>query len=220
MKQLGLGFAQYATDFDENLPCGNNNSTFGIGHGWAGQLSSFVGSQDVYHCPDDTLPNTVKFDKTHPYTSYCLNEFLSGDWVNELNQYAYASSTSLPLAKLNAPASQILLYECLAANMDGGATFAEEVNSPLGDGYGDKNTTCPFPVPNPYDYNIYGKMVYGVMVPRHEQTSFGLNYLFADNHAKFLPRNSVSLGRTAIPTDQVGVKQSDGRTYAATLSFK
>ena len=217
LKQVGLALTQYEQDADEQFPCGNNTGTFGIGHGWAGQLSGYVaGSLDIFHCPDDTGTDTLKNDYKKPYTSYAFNEYFSGDWVNEINQYAYAPRTSLAINKLSAPAGQILLFECIGAQMcDTPAQFPNETESPLGDG----SNTCPYPVPNPYNYGLYAKAVYGVMTPRHDQDNFGLNYLFADNHAKFLRRANVSVGRTAISTSQLGVKQADGNTYNATFSF-
>lgn len=217
LKQLGLAMTQYEQDADEQFPCGNNNTTFGIGHGWAGQLSAYTTrSLDIFHCPDDTTAAAPFTDLTKPYTSYAFNEYLSGDWVNEVNLYAYAPTTSLSINKLLAPSGQILLFECIAAQMgSSAAAFPNETDSPLGDG----SNTCPFPVPNPYNTALYAKPVYGVMSPRHDQDSFGLNYLFADNHAKFVRRSNVSTGRSAIPTSQIGVLQPDGYTYLATFSF-
>jgi len=52
LKQLGLGFIQYAQDYDENLPGGRN------GAGWGGEIYPYVKSSQIFVCPSDTITGT------------------------------------------------------------------------------------------------------------------------------------------------------------------
>src|SRR3954469_14896504 len=53
MKQLGLGFMQYAQDYDERFPVGeiyvSLNAAFG--NGWSGDIYPYVKSSQIYKCP-------------------------------------------------------------------------------------------------------------------------------------------------------------------------
>src|SRR5581483_9523926 len=60
LKQLGVGFLQYAQDYDERLPtsgasgAGYNNGLSPLGIGWGGQIYPYVKSVQVFTCPSDT----------------------------------------------------------------------------------------------------------------------------------------------------------------------
>src|SRR5450631_2495789 len=54
-KQLGLGFAQYVQDYDENFPPSTNSqygSPLGLGYGWGNRINPYVKSTGVFNCPD------------------------------------------------------------------------------------------------------------------------------------------------------------------------
>lgn len=64
-KQLGLGFLQYAQDFDEIMPSGQTSSggDFGagvMGCGWAGQVYPYLKAVGVYMCPSDPTSSMIK----------------------------------------------------------------------------------------------------------------------------------------------------------------
>src|SRR5215211_849005 len=78
MRQLGLGFAQYTQDYDENLPrfsmssngyLGSMGWSGGDGPRWADEVFPYVKSTQIFDCPsgDHTLtlyPGGSSFDIT------------------------------------------------------------------------------------------------------------------------------------------------------------
>ncbi len=114
LKQLGLGFIQYSQDYDERLPItwiGNPNDFGASGSGWAGQLSPYIKSSQIYTCPDDTTKQTVNGSMavggSNTAVSYGYNFSLGAMNYGGLFAYSVAGSTS----KLNASASTIELVE-------------------------------------------------------------------------------------------------------------
>ena len=68
LKQLGLGFLQYAQDYDEQYPLppgyvncggGSSNGNCGTLSGWASQIYSYVKSAQIYTCPSDPTNPTA-----------------------------------------------------------------------------------------------------------------------------------------------------------------
>ena len=57
------------------------------------------------------------------------------------------------------------------------------------------------------------KAVFGCLVPRHDSTNYSLNWLFCDNHVKYLPLSKVSTGYYAVPNASL-----NGSTYTATFN--
>src|SRR4051794_33716576 len=62
LKQIGLGFLQYAQDYDERLPLGMNvkpaaDWPMDNRGGWAGQIYPYLKSAQVFHCPSDPKYN-------------------------------------------------------------------------------------------------------------------------------------------------------------------
>ena len=98
-KQIGLAALQYTQDYDEKYVagCGPN----GKGAGWAGQLYTYVKSVGAFRCPDDStsLPGTP--------ISYGLNSQFS-----PFNG-AGTGPNGISLAKVNAPAKTVLLFEVI-----------------------------------------------------------------------------------------------------------
>src|SRR5882757_4911358 len=54
LKQLGLGFMQYAQDNDEKFP---GSDWYGMK--WAGHIYPYVKSTGVFHCPDDPAGTAI-----------------------------------------------------------------------------------------------------------------------------------------------------------------
>jgi prepilin-type N-terminal cleavage/methylation domain-containing protein/prepilin-type processing-associated H-X9-DG protein len=63
LKQLGLGFLQYAQDYDEKLPTsgggGAGYASQPLGIGWGGQIYPYAKSVQVFTCPSDTTKSAV-----------------------------------------------------------------------------------------------------------------------------------------------------------------
>ena len=108
LKQLGLGFLQYAQDSDEHFPCGiaapvaGNNGGLFDGVGWGGEIYSYVKSGQVYTCPSDTtLPGTGT-----QVVSYGYNAAIVFDRPN-IN----ATPINCAISTFNATAMTVLLFE-------------------------------------------------------------------------------------------------------------
>ena len=139
MKQLALGFTQYAQDNDEQLPNSNN----GHGRGWAGRIYAYVKSTGVFKCPDDsttqtTGTNTALFGGEgneltgEPLVpvSYAWNDNLANDNVSEPVMGSLASE--------NAPASTVLLCEVTGVVSD--VTYPSQSNGQALVSGGDQNS--------------------------------------------------------------------------------
>lgn len=98
MKQLGLGFLQYAQDYDEKFPQGEvwftgvGSNKF-CGFGWANRIYPYVKSSQIYICPSvDTPPLAV----TYFYNGSIAHD-INKNWdpANALSQFNGASRTVL-----------------------------------------------------------------------------------------------------------------------------
>lgn len=190
MKQLGLAFAQYSDDYDERYPYGTQGTTGGgggqIGIGWAASIYSYVKSTAVYHCPDDPTSNSTNQAGATTYpVSYGYN----------------VSDGVVSLSGFNSPSLTVMLFEVQGCQTDmttigyKGNTTSGDFNSPASDG-------------NTAGWDGMGQFATGVMsgsatsvgtgngqeaaaTGRHTD---GSNFLFVDDHAKWLRPTSVSTG--------------------------
>lgn len=190
LKQLGLAFAQYTADNDEEL----NMSFYGSPQGWSGEIYPYVKSTALYKCPDDnTSGSSTANPPTYP-DSYAMNGNLSTPGGG--NQSGYA------IAQLTAPASTVLLFEItnnpVAVNLQDEGTHGftgpggtHESASSVGVGgisgvFGGGGSIA-------YATGDIGSRG-NVSTPRHTD---GANYLACDFHVKYMRPAAVSSGRTA-----------------------
>src|SRR5437879_5127186 len=104
-KQIGLAVAQYMQDYDEQLPSGRLSPTDTAaqaiahrGQGCACQSQPYIKSAQVFKCPDDSTQSaTIGGVIVYP-VSYLLN-------------YNVGATA---LAIFNAPASTVLISECIS----------------------------------------------------------------------------------------------------------
>jgi prepilin-type N-terminal cleavage/methylation domain-containing protein/prepilin-type processing-associated H-X9-DG protein len=199
-KQLGLSFAMYSQDYDEENPNGIN-WYFPGGNGWGGQVYPYVKNTQVFRCPSDTGGPAV-------HSSYAYN---SNNTVP-----TGASVGGVSIASYNAPTSTVLLFE-VQGNL---SPFAWDIStesspamaapgwngfSPAGWGIsnagnalvlnGEGAFTTP---PTLLMATGYLRGVQSVDYPRYAKSvgrhSEGANYLMADTHAKFYRPSTVSPG--------------------------
>jgi prepilin-type N-terminal cleavage/methylation domain-containing protein/prepilin-type processing-associated H-X9-DG protein len=194
-KQLGLALMQYTQDYDENFPVGINVGYPGPA-GWAGQVYSYVKSTKAFLCPDDANPLDV--------VSYGLNVFTDNFG---------SSQTPEPLSTFTAPASTVLLCECVNCYLTPGtfswypwdsATLAEGVDyssaatngistwgwSSYGGGpWG--GTQLATGLLHGQDTTEIGPTNYAAQYGLHTQ---GSNYVLCDGHAKWYRGSAVSGG--------------------------
>ena len=179
LKQIGLGFVQYAQDYDEKLVIGNGNdgSTSGGNAwytdrsvvGWAVLLQPYIKSTQVFQCPSE--PTKAGIDPTGGYTDYAYSDDIGGGG----NGGATVKST--PLAKFTNVANTIIAFD---GPSDGGiyygaAFFTVDMNEYIN------------------RYQNQSVAIYGAAARRHLE---GCNYLFADGHAKWYRPEKIDAAAT------------------------
>ena len=185
LKQLGLGFIQYAQDYDEKLPVSISGAYTGCN--WSSQIYPYTKNVQILTCPSDATVAT------------------SGSVMS----YAYAESipfqTALPadygvngvLSAFTETSRSVMLYEVTGCYGDP-LTTGFVTNPPFGWGtpngaeYGNSGNqgniaTGPLGPFQASQYTTYSTTT----SPRHFS---GANYLLADGHVKFLQPGAVSPG--------------------------
>ncbi len=205
LKQLGLAFVQYTQDADEKYPRGYDHG-FNQGNGWAGSIYSYVKSNGVYVCPDDSLD-------TNDYVSYAYNQNIPTGGLGTTAGVAGAA-----LADFNASTQTVVLTEVHGCGggfpqpstpsvVYNGVTYNEELTSPVADGLPfatSSGGTVDLGAPGictRYTTGVPAGATPGANYqnPRHTDQS---NYLMADGHVKWLRGAVVSPGINAVnPTD-------------------
>ncbi len=96
-KQIGLALIQYTQDNDEKYPAGAPGAAQNAraGMGWAGAVSPFIKSIQLFHCPDDSTTQGTFSGFTYYPVSYAMNMYVGGQ----------------PLANVAAPATCVLASE-------------------------------------------------------------------------------------------------------------
>jgi prepilin-type processing-associated H-X9-DG protein len=231
MKQMGLAFLQYQTDYDETsvpgIPSGfavgdPRRWSYSAGIGWACMVYPYVKSKDMYLCPDDTYKapggNQISY-------AYNLNVALSTSGVG-----------GAPISTFSSTAQTINLTEVTNSHCNLAAGSNDQDgwgnNSASGTGYnicdhpaGCQNTTATYATGylGNLDTATGGSSNAGILNTgadgRHNK---GANYLLVDGHVKFLLGTKVSPGydassSTANPTGNAAAGTGVS-AYTATFS--
>lgn len=191
-KQLGLGFAQYEQDYDEQVPCGIEGNWMPVG--WAGQIYPYIKSGNIYICPDDTTKSIGAYQPISYVYNGNLDHFLTGPY-NGVPAADY-------LSKMTSPGRTVLLcegYTYMASPGSRGVDFALQdgtSNAANGVDYSDWFNDLPAGMATgpmaDGSTTFYGNGT--GTTPRHIN---GTLFLCLDGHVKFLPPSFVSCGRTA-----------------------
>jgi len=216
LKQLGLGFLQYAQDYDERLPEGYNgfNQAYMWKNGgwWSNEIFPYVKNIQIYACPDDTS----SYNATPPRVemSYGYNNNIVGT-----NNNGAVMGTMTALSDFTSSDSTVLLFECNYESNDpttltglSGTPYDMRGNGEHGSDY-DQNARF---VTGQIDNSTlnFTALCCGVTVlsyywnndlTRHLN---GSNYLAADGHVKFLQPQMVSAGFNATSSKAVQVNQN------------
>ena len=239
MKQLGLAFTQYTQDYDEKYSEGITTPP-SSGTGWAGSIYPYVSSTGVYKCPDDstniTVDSAAAKNVTYYPVSYSVNSNIVGSGTNGLGQPNASTpggtspNISGALARINAPANTVLLFEEEGTVAPITAPFENQAYqvanntspyfSPSGNGFTEKSGG------GANDRNIYVTGLLGGPAANSPQTinsggvaagiayqaatglhTDGSNYLCVDGHVKWLRGSAVSPGYNAAnATDAYGAQ--------------
>lgn len=186
LKQLGLGFALYAQDYDEFYP-----SQMTTGSGWDYTVPVYVGVQipgsspQILQCPDD---NTIKrvvsncgTNSSYTRRSYSMPEAHTS---NRTPLFFAGKNTSSGffgrnVADIVDPSGTLMLVENINNINRLGSNSGNYVSAPSAQG---KNQVCP-------GYPDY-------VDPVHNET---WSYLFADGHVKALrPEQTLGTGGSSL----------------------
>lgn len=184
LKQLGLGFAQYTQDYDEQLPVGDTFGNRYEGTGWGGRIFPYVKSTQIYVCPDDT---TGPSGNTTP-VSYAYNHTFAEKKIN--------------LSAIKNSAQQILLFEIsgsttnLTDSLEANGNAYHSISGDSGDLISANGNCCSGNVGGGV-HGAIGLMNYAMpdlfngsfdsaLFPADSSRHFdGSNFLFTDGHVKF-----------------------------------
>jgi len=191
MKQLGLGFLQYAQDYDEKFPQGQVwYSSLGrefCGFGWANRIYPYVKSSQIYICPSvDTAPSAVTY-------------FYNGSIAHDINKSWEPANA---LAQFNAVSRTVLLGEMIVG-FPGDPSLPKDTSggdpSQYGNGYGYNRGSI-----NVIYSGLMDNVPPSVVTPGTGQFPSalghhldGANFLAADGHVKWLRTEKVSAGNNA-----------------------
>jgi prepilin-type N-terminal cleavage/methylation domain-containing protein/prepilin-type processing-associated H-X9-DG protein len=188
-KQLGLAFAQYVNDYDETNPPGGI-SNYWNEEGWAQQIYTYVKSEKVFTCPDDSSP-TDNFNYPDAI-SYAMNSNFSLDGGGPLRLSSLQSpSNTIELFEVTNISGNVKTDPGLGQNGYGGGTG----DGVCGLGYvGNASGSNPL-----YETGLFanvtrvtsGTSQFSTDGGRHTN---GANFLFADAHAKWYRSAQVSAG--------------------------
>ncbi len=167
LKQIGLGFAQYAQDYDERFPMNRVVGATSTPYGWADSIQPYLKSYQIFQCPSEpngpgTNPNGDN------YTDYWYNVAMA-----RANGGAYAGGAN-PQNMLGVKDSQLDYPSLTVVTGD----FRQEVTSPLGFSY----------------LTVFGGTGQGlandsaIAWNRHLE---GINLGFADGHVKWFKGNAT-----------------------------
>lgn len=215
MKQLGLAFAQYVQDNDDNYPRGHANQTPDATHplgdprgaGWAGEIYVYTKSTQVFTCASDT----TKVTGASTVVSYAYNSNIASQDLP-----AVPFGIAGKMGRFDAPSRTVLLSEIGSGKDRAGFVRAGNlviVTDP--DETGSSNTSesgngqsvaSTGNVGNPPRPGVYITGTTGgttaaspviattSVLPGDGRHFDGANYLLADGHVKWYKGSSVSIG--------------------------
>jgi len=210
-KQIGLALIQYTQDNDEKYPAGAPGaSTSAVaGMGWAGAVSSFTKSIQLFKCPDDSTSQGTFSGFTYYPISYAMNRYVANQSLNTViapatcvlisevkTAYAYVGFPDEGLAEV--PGTYMTFsavttgypHNGCGTNCGGTDSPGLDVYSGASVGGGVIKSTA---ASNATDAN-------GGTDSRHDPSpnifQGGSEYLMADGHVKFMRAQYVSTGIT------------------------
>ncbi len=125
LKQVGLGFLQYAQDYDERYAIEDpgGNGTAGRPYGWADAIQPYIKSTQLFQCPSDSSPppdsTNATPDPAEPgYTDYTYNVGMA----RSRGGNAFSNTLGVNLSQLEHSTLTAVLFEI---DGSGGASRAD-----------------------------------------------------------------------------------------------
>lgn len=223
-KQLGLGFMQYAQDYDETMPiCSISGGTVPVINSWDQLIQPYAGVRvaaqannpvppTIFACPSDTIQRqfgaAFKYDtRSYAMTSLTVNggtTNTAGSVGGTITVNGNTVRTGRPLSDFRAPADTLLFAEFhndrnIFGNNSNNVVYG--VTTPTGSTF--KGQDCKVADPAGSGACIEKYTKFGV----HSE---GWNYAFADGHAKwYKPRNTIGTGTTNNPKGLWSLAEND-----------
>lgn len=186
LKNVGLAVLQYTQDYDEHVMSGNQTNVNYIGTGWAGQLTPYTKSTDLFRCPSETGRPLAVPVAPNKYYSYRYNIGLvrdqQGAGYNNWDKIVH-------LAQINQSSRTVLMYESseYAFTMDDQETSSAAGNGEKTDGAGNG-------VPAGTPMLPVAGWISTMPIQPYNRHLEGANFLCTDGHVKWLKSDQVSYG--------------------------
>ncbi len=230
LKQLGLGFAAYVQDYDEQYPNGNTGaSSQGDACGWPAQIYNEIKSTGVYKCPDDSTGTTVTGGVTYVPISYGLNSNMTGTALAAMVSPARTVTLFEVSAELANPTSAVDQGGAVGNGTAGASQASKASGETVGvltSGYlsGGPGTQTPL-----YETGYIigsGAAMNATTAPLGYDSAYsggglhsgGANYLFGDSHVKFAQPSAIYAGsnNTSTATGDCGTESGSTPMAAST----
>ncbi len=201
LKQIALGTKQYIQDYDEKFPPLASNTAIPSATqpnlGWAVSLQPYLKSVQIFQCPSEPTPQGLAANSTS--SNYGGNDF-SDYWMNQ-------ALSNRSEAAVEFVSSTVLHGDGVSSTSAYGLNgiTASGTGDPVSNfpGSGNANFSYTTPTP-PVRVNAVAPGNFGL---RHLD---GVNYVFADGHAKWLKSGTNNLlNKVANAATPYSVTQSD-----------
>lgn len=113
LKQIGLGFAQYVSDYDSTYPRSLDSGSDTYANSWMGRLQPYLKSEQILRCPsvEKINGNDATSVSNFKWLPYVMNNPFIGGFAGWDGQYGNTYNRPARESELNVPAATILVYE-------------------------------------------------------------------------------------------------------------
>ena len=116
VRQMGLGVAMYAQDYDERFPLAATLLPDFTFLNWHDFVDPYVKNKQIWNCPSTTLPLKDSGGKPvchYGFNTFYLNTALSGAAVNPANPNDLNNAPGISLAAVSAAAHTVLMADTI-----------------------------------------------------------------------------------------------------------